>query len=95
MTVPHLPWKPSETSRAVVVDGPFSVDGLETFQFSRKNHRFGGHDVFGICGKCGDEVKAGGHAGEKRIIRWAWAHSCNKPSGAIIEGEEDKNLFRD
>lgn len=95
MTVPHLPWAPSEMTSGVVVDGPFEVDGLPHIEFSRQNWKFGGHNVFAVCKWCGDNVESGGHAGEKRIIRWGWGHKCNQPSGAACEGEEDKNLFRD
>lgn len=95
MTVPHLSWDQGELSNNVVIDGPFSVDGLEHFEFSRKNWKFGGIEVFGTCRWCGANVKAGGHAGEPKIIRWAWAHKCPQPGDAACEGEEDKNLFRD
>lgn len=95
MIVPHLPWTPSAVSTESFPNGPFEVDGLGGFQFSRLNYKSGGLDIIAACRQCNDDVKAGGPAGEKKVIRWAWAHKCNQPRGPVCEGEEDKNLFRD
>lgn len=92
MTVPHQPWDSAPTINARIEEGFFKVDGLERMVFRGENWKFGGCTYFVVCTDCGKDAEAGGLVGKGKVVRWAWAHKCNKLEA--IFADECQKLFR-
>lgn len=90
--VPHLPWAPSEGVTINVPMGHFVPPVAGDFAFWRAAHPLGSFTAHVRCYGCTETWEAGASAGERKLVRWARDHVCNKPQAEFVD--EDQRLFR-